>query len=185
MSEREDKVETTAGVMPEPPKRQNRPQKVNVETTENLEAPPKPRGMFNLQDHDYAAASEEGSWMDVVDEKDFRPTGLQIFVYGPDSEQVRAARNQFASRLNILQQRTRRRKQNYDDVIEGNQILALGATGGWRVRDDNGKWVNLLPWGDDLLEFSRKNAKRVYEEFTFIAEQVADYMEERANFLSD
>ena len=143
---------------------------------------PAVKALFNVKDHEIGESAESGVWIEIKDPDSGKPVGLEILVYGEESSHVRKARNRVANKLQFNQRRGGRRKASYDDVIETDMILAIGASGDWRAKTTDGDYVHQCPDGDDLLPFNNQNARRVYEKCSFIPLQVLDAMEDRANF---
>ena len=136
---------------------------------------------MNLKQLETRDAANEGEWMEVLDDG-MKPTGFELLIYGEDSHQVQKAKNKLSSKMGFSQRRGGRRKITYDDAVEGDLIMAFGASGDWRVKTEDGSYISEVPWGDEMLEFTPHNVRAVYTEFRGIVEQVLDYMEERSNF---
>jgi hypothetical protein len=137
---------------------------------------------LNLKDLEVLDSVEQGEWLHMRDAAG-QLIPLELLVAGEDSTHVKAAKNKLSQRLNVLQRRSGRRKLSYDDAVEGDIILASGATLDWRVKADDGSYEKDVHWGDEVLTFSKTNIKALFTEFPFFVEQVLDFMEDRTNFM--
>ena len=102
-----------------------------------------------------------------------------------DSSHVKKAKNKVAGRIQFKQRQSSRRKMTVDDLEEGDLIMAIGASLDWRCKDTDGEWQHICQHGDELLEFTPENCRRVYAFALYIPRQVLDDMEDWALFTVD
>lgn len=95
---------------------------------------------------------------------------VSITVLGSDSSEYRKRLRSAANgRINS------RKKQTIEQLEQDGIGLLVAVTTGWR---------NIVVEGQNL-EFSPEEARRLYEKYPWIREQVDEFVNERANFLTN
>ena len=107
------------------------------------------------------------------------PTGFFISVLGKDSDTYRNIVRSMADET-MRRQATGKNADTSLEKMEKKNIDALVAvTTGWRF--GNG---NAVPLGEESLEFSPANARRVYTEILPVRQQVQEAVDNLENFIS-
>lgn len=129
---------------------------------------------FDLQKIKEAQADD--GWLDILHPQTGEKTPIRIHLAGPDSEVFRKADRRIKNRnLASLQKRGNQTRLTTEQ-IEANSIELLKAiTLGW----------DGVTWGGAPLEFSPENVETLYTEFSFIREQVDEFVGDRQNFFSN
>lgn len=96
-----------------------------------------------------------------------------ITLYGPDSTQLKSAQRSFMDKA--LKNGTRRKKLNMSaEQIEAQSLdILVAATADWEN----------IAFGDEELDCTPANVRKVYTQVPFIREQVEEFINERSNFL--
>lgn len=98
-----------------------------------------------------------------------------IELIGADAEEYRQLKHRLVNGKLRAAQRTGKLKATAESLEADTLDLIVGATKGWKHIVDNGKAV----------EFSSLAAKDLYERYPWLAEQVAVFVNDRANFLGN
>ena len=137
--------------------------------------------------------SQEGVWLHVLDVDTQSFTGISILLRGMDSDEYQALDREMQRRfMKRAGQRNRKKTQGMRGVrrdteltdeelqeAEENDLRKLIAcTVKWQT--DGAGEVILI--GQESLECNEVNARRVYEEYPWIKEQVQDHVHARENF---
>lgn len=100
---------------------------------------------------------------------------LTITVLSGDSDKAKAIDDKFRKAALKRAQRSRRNQITTDEIDEQAMQRLVELTVGWTNIEKGGK----------PLDFNRKNVRLVYEEYKFIADQVAEAIEDRGLFMTD
>jgi hypothetical protein len=88
---------------------------------------------FDLSSVPVSKNAERGEWMPILHPKTGEATGLELLVHGEDSSRVKKTRNRI---LGVAQSKFKgkRSKATYDDVLETELMLVVGAVSDWRTK---------------------------------------------------
>ena len=102
------------------------------------------------------------------------PTPITITVASPDSDAYKAVDWRVKNR-NITMARKSKNGLTIEAIDASGLDILVGATLGW----------DGMTWDGAALPFSADNARMVYTTFSFIREQVDEFLADRANFFSN
>ena len=132
---------------------------------------------FNLASLDSVAACNKPIEVEIKNIHG-QPTGFFISVLGKDSDTYRQIVRGIADE-NLKQQARGKGGDASLDKLEQRNIEALVAvTTGWRLGESN-----VVPLGDEELEFNPANVRKVYERLLPVREQVAEAVNDLENFM--
>jgi len=132
---------------------------------------------FNLSSLDTIAACNRPVEIQIKDTNGV-PTPFFISIVGKDSDVYRGRVRALADDQ-IQKQAMGKRSGETIDKLEAKNIDALvAATTGWRLGDGN-----VVELGDEQLEFSAANVRRVYAGLLPVREQVSEAINDLANFM--
>lgn len=127
----------------------------------------KAKGGFNLTQLDTITACNKPVDVQIKNPVTGEPTSVFISLLGRDSDVVRGRMRSYANEE--IQADATGSEQSEIDRAERRTIATLvAATTGWRDGDSDS-----LEWGDDRLEFSAENARKVYAGILPIREQAS------------
>lgn len=134
--------------------------------------------VFDLSNYDGAALSEKGVAMAVKNPVNGQEMpGVEITLKGLDSEVFRKLTRKFADkRIEGMMKGRRGVATLTSSMMEDEQVQVLTAcTIGWKGLVMNGK----------PFEFSPANAKTLYNQFSWLRDQVDEFINDRKNFLGN
>lgn len=135
--------------------------------------------MFDLSKVNSTKASEDGRWMimrhpvtkeELVDDEG---NVAKILLAGPDSKVMREAERKSIKRH--LQSSGKIDKLDVDALMKERMELVISCTLGWENIGMDGQ----------PLEFSKENARKLYETLPWLLDQAHDWSKDLANFLSN
>lgn len=137
--------------------------------------------MMDLSQFDTEKAAEQGALCHLVNpatneklyQDDKSPVGIQV--HGSDSSKYRKAQRTLNNKRLENQFKKRSQKITMEQLEEDSLELLVAVTVGWQ-----GIVVDGEP-----LEFSEKNCRELYTRFTWIREQVDEFVTDRSNFLGN
>lgn len=129
-------------------------------------------------DLDTSSLADEGMWCRLRHPVDGAPLSargqpVRVRLLGIDGERFRALQRRVAARRADLLLRSRGRPDAEAEEELDLDLLAHATLG----------WENVLLPGGEAFAFSVDNARRLYAERPWIAEQVNRFIADRANFL--
>jgi len=133
---------------------------------------------MDLAQLDTAKKSNEGVWLDIL--SPYQTMVVAKFrVAGRDSKVLKRRQQELAKKRNTKKKISPIEEEQ--DTIETISICTLE----WDSTDDDGNalGVGTLLVDGKQLECDFENAKLVYGKYTWIAEQVVEFIAERSNFL--
>jgi len=136
--------------------------------------------MIDLLTLDIVAKSDEGSEIELLHPVSKEPLEMFITVAGFDSKIA----TKFTRKLQNKRLAQMKKKKDLsfdlsqDDLDDGSLNLLAECTLGWRSSEGADFLLDGKP-----LAFSKENAKKLYQRFPWIKEQVDAWVGDRANFL--
>jgi hypothetical protein len=136
---------------------------------------------FDLSSVPVSKNAERGEWMPILHPKTGEATGLELLVHGEDSSRVKKTRNRI---LGVAQSKFKgkRSKATYDDVLETELMLVVGAVSDWRTKVGDAYRPYLYETAEKPLECTAENRTAVFGSARWITEQVVEFLGDRANF---
>lgn len=127
---------------------------------------------------DTSSLADEGVWCRLAHPVDGAPLSargqpVRVRLLGIDGERFRAVQRRVAGKRADLLLRSRGRPDPEAEAELDLELLAQATLG----------WENVLLPGGEAFAFSVDNARRLYAERPWIAEQVNRFIADRANFL--
>lgn len=107
-----------------------------------------------------------------------QPTGFFISVLGAHSTVYRNIVRVMADEALRKQASGKVSAENIDKLEAKNIDALVAATVGWRVGDSN-----VIELGDEQLEFTPANVRKVYEQLIPVREQVSEAINDLGNFM--
>ena len=138
---------------------------------------------FTLSQLDTVKKSEEGVWRDIYAEG--VKTGIQILQLGPDSKVYK--QNSMAIRKYVKKQQDKKAEINQDEMDEKSYQLLAAVTADWRYVKDDGTIIEhalLMDEKGTLFEYNNENAVTLYSSWSFIADQMTEYLVDKSSFLA-
>jgi hypothetical protein len=133
---------------------------------------------FNLKALDTIDACNKPHEIEIRDVNGM-PTGFFVSVLGAHSTTYRNIIRGMADEA-LRKQATGKPQSESLEKLEARNLDALvAATVGWRIGDSS-----VVEFGDEQLEFTPANVRRVYAELLPVREQVAEAINDVANFMS-
>lgn len=127
--------------------------------------------------------NEDGEWMDVIHPTEEEETGWRIKLAGMGTKAYNVAESTFASRrlkgINIksrkqIKQALENLDQATEDIQQNQRELLAEITLDWEgVFDEKGA----------AIPFTKELALQVYEEYSWLEQQVREFVSDRANFI--
>lgn len=109
----------------------------------------------------------------LIDEATKEPWTIELI--GADAPEYRKLRHRLVNEKLRAAQRSGRVKATAESLEADSIDLLAGATKGWKHIVDSGKPV----------EFSPQAARDLYERYPWLAEQISEFVNNRANFLGN
>jgi hypothetical protein len=135
------------------------------------------KGGFNLASLDTVAACNKPFEVEIKSVNG-DPTGFFVSVLGAHSDVYRGRIRALADE-SLRKQATGKATAETLDKLEAKNIDALvAASVGWRFGD-----ATVVPLDDEELDFSPANVRKVYERLLPVREQVAEAINDLANFM--
>jgi len=123
---------------------------------------------MGLKKYDTIKKSEEGQWMDV-EYPDGTEDGAKIKLVGCDSKLYR-------NKIKKLAEKNRNKKKGLSvvETEKASMNMYVACTLDWEG----------IAYDDDTpIEFNRENVEKVYTEYPWLLNDVAEFIAERENFL--
>ncbi len=130
---------------------------------------------MNLKEYEM----QESAWMDIIS-PDGTEVVAQFEIAGRDSKVLKRRQAQLAKK-----RQAKRKISAAEEEADTIETLAV-CTLNWRDVDEEGKPKEdgFIINGKEKIECTSENAKAIYDEHQWIAEQVVEFLAERANFLA-
>lgn len=121
-----------------------------------------------------AEAAEEGQWLELVHPTTYQPLDIRIKLLGTDSKVWRKHEREVQNkRLQRFQKRGAKARLTMEEA-EAEALDGLAkVTQEWQGMKESGKDVPC----------TRENARRIYQDYPWIREQVDEFVGDRGNFL--
>lgn len=132
---------------------------------------------FNLASLDTVAACNKAIEVEIKDVLG-RATGFFVSVLGKDSDAYRSLIRDMADKTLKLQARGKSAEASLEEIERRNIDALVAVTTGWRQGTSN-----IVQLGDEELEFSAANVRKVYERLLPVREQVAEAVNDLENFI--
>ena len=127
---------------------------------------------FDLQSLESVMLDE--AWLTVLHPQTLEPTPIKIKVASPESESYKKVERRIRNRNVALLKKSKSGLSA--EALEASAMdLLVGVTVDWQG----------VTWGNALLEFTPDNARMLYGKFSFIKEQVDEFIGDRASFFSN
>jgi hypothetical protein len=138
-------------------------------------SPARAGGAIDLSALDTGVSCDAPSTLEVLHPATEEPTGVQIDLLGTDSAVARQMRREF-SRTRLKQLGRKGKLELTPEQVEREQVELLAAlTTGWRN----------LSWKGEPLEFSRANARMLYEALPWLRDQVQEHVGDLGAYLGN
>lgn len=129
---------------------------------------------MDLSQLDTRAGAEEGAELVLLHPQTREPTDIVIRLRGEDSEAYQTQVREFQRKKLDQARRTRRVTATPEEIeAEALELLVVATIG----------WNDSLTRDGQPYPYTPANARRLYEQFPWIREQVDEFVRERANFL--
>ena len=130
---------------------------------------------MNLKEYEM----QESAWMDIIS-PDGTEVVAQFEIAGRDSKVLKRRQAQLAKK-----RQAKRKISAAEEEADTIETLAV-CTLNWRDVDEEGepKEDGYIINGKEKIECTADSAKAIYNEHQWIAEQVVEFLAERANFLA-
>lgn len=128
---------------------------------------------MDLKLFDTKTKANEGVEIELRDLRTGKGSGAFIKVLGTDSDRFAELSADRARQVTAILERTGKKELSREEINGLTVDLLVGCTVGWRG----------LESGGEVFEYSPANARRLYEEFPAIREQINLAIADRSNFL--
>ena len=132
---------------------------------------------FNLASLDTVAACNKSVEVEIKNVLG-QPTGFFISVLGKDSDTYRNFVRNIADESLKRQAMGKNADTSLEKIEQRNIDALVAVTTGWRLGESK-----TVPLGDEELEFSAANVRKVYERLLPVREQVAEAVNDLENFI--
>lgn len=137
----------------------------------------KAKASFNLSALDTISACNKPVEIEIKDISG-APTGVFFSVLGKDSDVYRGRVRALADEALRRQASGKPAVEKIDELERKNIDALVAATVGWRTGV-----LPTLAWGDEQLEFSPDNARKVYAALLPVREQISEAINSVENFM--
>lgn len=123
---------------------------------------------------DTSKTSESGVWMEIENPSTGEPLGIKFKVLGMDSKAYRDHQRKTQDRN--IKKGFRGLKQLKSETIENDKIELISAC--------TVDWENVV-YAGEVLDCTRENCRWLYKQYTWIFDQIDEFIGDRGNFLGE
>ena len=128
----------------------------------------------DLSQLDTSKTSESGVWMEIENPSTGEPLGIKFKVLGMDSKAYRDHQRKTQDRN--IKKGFRGLKQLKSETIENDKIELICAC--------TVDWENVV-YNGEVLDCTRENCRWLYKQYTWIFDQIDEFIGDRGNFLGE